>query len=249
MDYISVSQARGLPGLRVAFTRGVPGPWGVSAMGILDLKGITYAAVAQEAGRANAELQEWTGQSSAPVAMYEDERPRSGWAEILMLAERLAPEPRLVPADEALRAEMFGLCHEICAEDGLGWNLRLLMLAGKDSVKALPRLGHKYGSAAPLEHAARRVNAVVALLARRLAAQRALRRPGFVGETLTAADIYWTAFSNLLDAMAPELCPMPDFYREMGAITSAVLEEPLPQLLLDHRDAVARSCFRLPIVQ
>jgi len=35
----------------------------------------------------------------------------------------------------------------------------------------------------------------------------------------------------------------------MGAITSAVLEEPLPQLLLDHRDAVARSCFRLPIVQ
>jgi len=133
MDYLTVAEARTLPGLRVAFTRGVPGPWGVSAMAILDLKQIPYVAVAQEAAGANEELREWTGQNSAPVAMYENERPRSGWAEILMLAERLAPEPRLVPADQELRTAMFGLCHELWAEDGLGWNLRLLIMAARES--------------------------------------------------------------------------------------------------------------------
>jgi len=249
MDYLTVAEARTLPGLRVAFTSGVPGPWGVSAMAILDLKQIPYVAVAQEAAGANEELREWTGQNSAPVAMYENERPRSGWAEILMLAERLAPEPRLVPADQELRAAMFGLCHELCAEDGLGWNLRLLIMAARESAGSLPQLRHKYGSPLPLDHVRARVDAILAMLARCLADQQAMGREHFVGESLTAADIYWTALSNLLDPMAPELCPMPSFYREIGPLIAPLLLAPVPPPLLAHREAMARRHFRLPIVQ
>ena len=42
------------------------------------------------------------GQRSGPVAIYDDDKPRAGWAEILLLAERLAPTPvPLAPVDEA----------------------------------------------------------------------------------------------------------------------------------------------------
>ena len=53
-------------------------------------------------------LQSVTGQASYPAVLYENEPPRSGWAEILLLAERLAPEPALVPADAEERARFFG---------------------------------------------------------------------------------------------------------------------------------------------
>src|SRR3546814_14846295 len=55
----------------------------------------------------------------------QDERPRSTWLEQLYLAERIAPEPRLIPADLDDRTLMFGLCNELCSENGFGWNLRL----------------------------------------------------------------------------------------------------------------------------
>src|SRR3546814_11935419 len=37
--------------------------------------------------------------TSAPVAMLDDDRPRAHWSEVLILAEQLAAEPRLIPAD------------------------------------------------------------------------------------------------------------------------------------------------------
>ena len=96
-QYIEVEDAIQRPGLRLVLTAGVPGPWGESAKGILAVKGIQYVAVRQTAATADPQLIEWTRQSSAPAAMFEEERPRSGWAEILLLAERIQPEPALIP--------------------------------------------------------------------------------------------------------------------------------------------------------
>jgi hypothetical protein len=56
--------------------------------------------------------------------MYNNERPRAGWAEILLLSERLAPNPSLLPKDAVDRALVFGLAHEICGEQGLAWSRR-----------------------------------------------------------------------------------------------------------------------------
>ena len=53
--------------------------------------------VAQQPMVTNDALLAWTGHENAPIAVYENEKARAGWAEILFLAERLAPEPRLIP--------------------------------------------------------------------------------------------------------------------------------------------------------
>ena len=104
IEYIEVEDAIDRKGLRLVLTAGVPGPWGESAKGIFDVKRVDYVPVRQKAARVDSRLLEWTRQSSAPVAMFDNERPRSAWAEILFLAERLAPEPALVPDDARERA-------------------------------------------------------------------------------------------------------------------------------------------------
>jgi len=54
----------------------------------------------------------------------------------LNLAERLAPNPPLIPGDVDGRARMFGLANELLGENGLVWVKRLLMVDGPP--KALP---------------------------------------------------------------------------------------------------------------
>jgi hypothetical protein len=211
-QYIEVEDAIERPGLRLVLTAGVPGPWGESAKGILAVKGIEYVAVRQTAATADPKLIEWTRQSSAPAAMYESERPRSGWAEILLLAERLKPEPALIPSDPRERAFMFGLCHEICGEMGLGWSRRLGLLAGMPN-GGPDSMSWKYGieEGATAEEADTRTAAILAMLADQLERSGG---PYLMGASLRAPDIYWAAFSNLIQPLPPETSPMPDFIRK-----------------------------------
>lgn len=248
--YVSVEEARAMSGLRVAFTRGVPGAWSVAIKAILDIKGIDYIAVTQEPGGANEALKAWTGQTSAPVAVYNDDRARPHWSEMLALAEQLKPEPRLVPVDEEDRITMMGLCHEICSEDGLGWNVRLLLCSGERGPpldEGSKALGRKYRSPVATEHARQRVRAIIGALAARLDRQAARGSRYFMGDRLTAADIYWVAFSNLCSAMTADMCEMPDYYPGLGLLLESHLGSPLPKILLEHRDYVARNHFHLPI--
>ncbi|MEJ7925137.1 hypothetical protein WG908_00020 [Sphingobium sp. AN641] len=249
LDYVPVEQARAMSGLRVAFVRGVPGVWGIAIKAILDMKGIEYIAVPHEPGGANLLLKEWTGQTSAPVAMFNDDRPRPHWSEMLALAEQLQPEPPLIPENEDERMAMFGLCHEICSEDGFGWNLRLLLLSANDTTvdERSNALRAKYRSPVSNDYARRRVSAIISSLAGVLDRQTIEGKRYFMGDNLTAADIYWAAFSNLLVPMAENLCTMPDFVRDTGLFAQRLLETPLPQILLDHRDYVVREHFRIPI--
>src|SRR5687767_5501058 len=105
---VGLSAARALPGLRLVALQGLPSPWSQAAKAILRVKRIPYTLVHRAESDPPGALDAWTGQASFPAAMYDDERPRTGWAEIVLLAERLQPEPALVPADPEQRAFFFG---------------------------------------------------------------------------------------------------------------------------------------------
>ena len=109
MKYLSVGEARDCPGLRLVLTEGMPGPWAEAAKAVLNFKGIEFIPVAQKAGEANEDLLDWTGQTTAPVAVLDNEPVRYTWLDILMLAERLAPLPALLPSDLEARALVLGL--------------------------------------------------------------------------------------------------------------------------------------------
>src|SRR5882672_9088894 len=148
-QYVSVEEAIKRGGLRMVVVGDVPSPWGEAAKGVLHIKGIEWVAV--RLAYDDEALKDWAGQRSGPVAVYEQERPRSGWAEILLLAERLAPAPSLLPADPGERALAFGLAHEICGEAGLAWSRRLQLIhaglhnAGGFSERVAKYLAKKYG--------------------------------------------------------------------------------------------------------
>ena len=44
MEYLSVAEARHLPGLRLVLTASVPGPWGQAAKAVLGFRSVGYAA-------------------------------------------------------------------------------------------------------------------------------------------------------------------------------------------------------------
>src|SRR5688572_30135296 len=102
-QYVSVEDAIQRRGLRMVVVSNVPSPWGEAAKNIFHIKGIDWVAVRLTYD--SEPLKEWMGGlRNGPVAVYDDERPRAGWADILLLAERLAPTPSLLPADAADRA-------------------------------------------------------------------------------------------------------------------------------------------------
>jgi glutathione S-transferase len=256
-EYVDVARARALPGLRLVLTAGMPGPWGEAAKGLFHAKGIPFARVAQQGGADNDELHEWTGHRNAPVAVYENEPPRTGWAEILWLAERLRPEPALVPADPDLRVECFGLAHELLGENGFGWCRRLMLFraslgeTGEPSEAMRPVLGRmlaQYGySRAAADAAPARVAEILALLARRLATQRAAGRRYLVGDRLSAVDIHWAAMAALVAPLPPEVCAMPDPLRKVYSEIGSALAGALDPALLAHRDHIYREHMEFPV--
>ena len=257
MEYLDPERAREMPGLRLVLTAGVPGPWGEAAKAIFAVKEISYLPVRQDAGCANEALVAWTGQDNAPQAVYESERARSGWAEILLLAERLVPEPALIPADPHERAQMFGLCHELCGEGGFGWCRRLTLLdpilrndmgEPNPALEGPRRLARKYGySPAAARAAGQRVKEIVLLLSQQWQAQRAKRRRYLLGETLSALDLYWAAFAALVEPLPAEVCPMSDLMRQAYTLTDPELRKALDPDLLEHRDFVYREHVGLPL--
>jgi glutathione S-transferase len=253
--YLDVEEARALPGLRLVLSAGVPGPWGEAAKAILHVKKLDYTPVRQLPAQPNPALEAWTGRNDAPIAVWGDERPRAGWAEILLLAERLAPEPRLVPEDPELRAQLFGYAHEICGEQGLGWSRRLMLVherLGEGAPPAARRageaLGAKYGYSPEAARAApRRCAEIVRLLSDLLRRQRERGGRFLLGARLSALDLYWAAFAVLLDPMPDGLCPLPGALRTLYVTRDPEIREALDPALLAHRDFVYREHLPLPM--
>jgi glutathione S-transferase len=256
-EYIDVTRARALPGLRLVLTSGVPGPWGEAAKGIFHAKKIPFARVRQEGGGPNEALFQWTGHRNAPVAVYQDEPARTGWAEILFLAERLAPEPALIPADEAERAQMFGLAHELMGEDGFGWNRRHSLFSGflggaeqpppalQDVMGRLVRQ-YRYSKSAA-EAANARVAAILRLFSERLRTQRAKGHEYLMGKSVSALDIYWAAMAAMVEPLPAAQCPMPEGLRSVYVIEDPALRSACSPELLAHRDRIYAEHLELPV--
>lgn len=256
MDYLTVEQARDMPGLRLILHVGMPVPWSEAAKSIFKIKGVDFSPVGFDPLGATAAQHAWTGHVNAPVAIYESEPARAGWAEILMLAERLQPSPALLPAEPAGRVEVLGLGHLICGEQGFGWTRRLVMARdivakGDQATRAeqvLLATITKYGYS-PVEAAtaATRNAAILTFLAQRLHRQGAAGSDYFVGDTLSAVDIYWACFAALLDPLPHAVNPMRSFLRAAHTNTDQVIQAALDPILLRHRDRIYDEHIGLPL--
>jgi glutathione S-transferase len=184
--------------------------------------------------------------------MLADERPRTGWAEILILAEQIAPEPALLPGDPGERAVVLGVSHEICGEMGLAWCRRLLgierrMQEAPDDPRVAEFL-YRYGSGEEGFAVARsRVIEVLRMLGERLQAQREAGRAFLVGSSLSAADVYWATFSHMVALHPPEKMPLPDPIRAGFATDDPEIARALTPALLRHRDWIYEHYLKLPI--
>jgi glutathione S-transferase len=252
MEYLSVTQARELTGLRLVLTVGVPGPWSESAKKILEYKGLEYAPVAQHLNQENRELLAWVGVRNAPVLVCDNEAPITSWRDILLFAERRVPNPALLPHDSRDRELALHLANDICGEGGFGWSRRLMLislarsLAPVDETSA--RVQQSYGFAAK---AVAEAPARAAEVLRQLGAQ--LRRQqdrGFsflVGEHISACDIYWACFSLMVRPPAHDLAPMPEAVRQFYGASNPQIDHALDDVLIEHRDAIFARYFKLPL--
>lgn len=181
------------PGLRIVLVQGTPSPWGQAAKTIFEIKGLEYVAAPWLPGERNDDIVAWSGEASAPIVAWGKEKPTTRWIDILYLAERLAPQPSLVPADATRRALMIGLSHEICGQMGIGWNRRLQIFApayaSGNPPANIDRMGGKYGyNEADAKAAGRRIADALKALATQLKSQYARGIHYFIGEALSA----WT---------------------------------------------------------
>ncbi|MEE2672904.1 MAG: hypothetical protein VX466_03860 [Myxococcota bacterium] len=258
MDYVDIEEAKRRSGLRLVLTVGVPGPWGEAAKGVFHVKKIPYLPVAQQGGQANDALREWTGFDNAPQAIYEAEPPRIRVSEILFLAERLEPNPPLIPSDPQERATAFGLLHEIGGEMGFAWCRRLQLfhpiLALPEGavpaplVESVSRMAAKYGySPEQAALADRRVVEILGLLSDSLRQQSERDSGFFVGDKLSAVDIYWATFAAMVKPLPHDQCPMDDMLRGGYSLSDAQGLEAADPLLLAHRDRIYRDYLELPL--
>lgn len=251
-DKATVDDARKARAMRLVVTEGVPNPWSEAAKGMLRVKRIDHLRVAQFPGEANEELVRWTGLNNSPIAIWNDEPPRNGWSAIIALVERIAPVPALIPAREAERAAMFGMLHELCGEDGFGWNRRLFHFNSLPDTpeinanKGLVRMRGKYGHGGDMAHCRRRMIAVLTLLGERLRSQQAAGCDLYFGK-LSALDIYSACFMAMVRPLPIDLCPTsPELHDSYGLKDADVLAAVDP-ILLTHRDMVYDRWLELPM--
>jgi len=262
LNYIKPFEAKPLRGLRLALTVGVPGPWGESAKKMLEYKGIDFIAVEQHPAQPNEDLVAWTGVRNAPIAIYNDEAPKTNFQDIVALAERINPNPSLVPSGWNERITCFGISNEICGEGGFGWSRRLMARTSlrerslsKQEIEVLSRapnldrgtMEKAYGSSQiQASNASDRVQEILFGLKNRIREQIALGSSYFVGERLTSCDIHWACFSNMLLPLPAKVNPMPEWlrisYANIGLIKLSDFEE-----LLEHRDMVFEKHLKLPL--
>ena len=251
MEYQSIEAGQAASGLRLVLTAGVPGPWSEAAKAIFKLRGVPFTPIAQIGGGENPALVEWTRHRNAPIALYNDESPRVRWLEIVELAERLGSGTSLLPDDIEDRMRMVGIVNEIGGESGFAWFGRHLMLAGGhkakgDKILASPMYrDYGYGDDT-IDYSLQRVQIVLDMLSHQIASQKAAGSSYLVGDSLSAADVYWAFFSQLLQSLPPEDNPMPDGLRGAWAQVARALEG-YDSSLIEQRDFIFANHLTLPL--
>ena len=255
-DFVDLDTAAAMKtGTRVTFVPGMPALYSEALKNICFVKGVPlirvlhpHMGIDKATGQdRQARLYELTSQTSLPTMFHNQERPRNVWIEQLALAERVGAtgSPSLIPDDFELRSEALGVCAVVMGEDGMVWNMRLLI----DTP-----LGRKYGySATACAEAPAKVAAVVSLIDRRLEAQEQRGSRYLVGETLTAADIYWATVSISILTPPPEIMPLTRQNKralEYFAMNSEIpiVAEALSQRIENHQRYILTTYCETPAV-
>jgi glutathione S-transferase len=251
-EYVSVEEAIARPGLRMVVVGKVPSPWGEAAKGIFHIKRIPWAAV--RLAYDNDALKSWAGQLSGPVAIHDGEPPRSGWDEILLLAERLVPTPSLLPAEESAREHVLALSRKFCGREGLGWHRRLQLIhAGLEKIggfneRVAGYLGGKYGyDPARAHESALRVGQLLAEFAELLKPRQDAGQSYFLGDTLTALDVYSATFMALFRPLPEASCAMHEGTRSAFEWRDPATDAALDPVLTAHRDMMYTRHLELPL--
>lgn len=254
LQIVDVDTARAARGLRLVVLTDVPSPWSQAALTIVEMKKLP-ALVVKKPLRDKV-IPEWTGVSNAPIAVYDDEPPRSGWAEILQLAERLQPEQALVPKDPEDRVRMFGLSHEIMGAGGLIWSARLYTLEASHASEGakgfmLPiakYLGARYGYTPGCGPAANeRAKQILGVLRAQLRAANERDHDYYLGREPSALDVYSAAAINTVAQLPPHQCATHPMVRPAFDYMGAELGDALAPELLAHRDRMVERHFSLPL--
>lgn len=254
MRFVDLDTAKRAEGMRLVLLKGAPSPWSQAAKAIVELKGIDALGVWMRAG--DPEVTTWTGIPNAPVAMYRGEPSYSGWAEILNLADRLAPTPSLIPTDVERRIQMFGLANELLGQQGLVWNARLMAVdlgfqtRGQHgwALPAAEYLGSRYGyreGCGP--DAAARFEAILGVLDARLLQGQRLTGPYYFGREMSALDIYSATVLDSLIPLPHDACPLPAKTRAAFESRLDAIRPLVPESLLAHRDMMHEQHIPLPM--
>ena len=253
-SWLTVEAGMAAKGLRIAPLRGlVPSPWTELCRALFHVKKIPCAWIAARDPKAGlAAFKAATGHDVLPVVFWNEERPRASWIEQLALAERLAPEPALLPNTPLERAQVTGLLSELCMEGGFGWCRRLMMIDRLlhesqygDRERGIGQyLAAKYGYlGASLADARRRCEEVLAQFAR-LARTDA---PYLAGTTLTALDLGWAAFAALVRPLPEADCAMQPMWRDLYTWIPTQTAPEAVDALLVRRDRIYRQWLELPV--
>ena len=249
MNYVSINEAKADAGLRLVVNAGVPGPWSESAKALFRHHQVRFLAVPQIPAAANDDLVEWTGHRNAPIALYSTEAPITRALELVQLAERLGSGPSLLPQTRSARIQVTGWIHEIAGEAGFGWCARHLIFDTwarqmNSEVRAANPMFAAYGYD---ENRQESMLESAQFFLRDLAGALKTSTTGYlIGDQLTAADLYWAYFSNLL-------APLPDAVNPMQASSRSAYEIPgqllvgYDPVLLAHRDFIFQAHLQQPL--
>jgi hypothetical protein len=229
--FVDLETAAQSSGLRMVLLTTAPSPWSDAIRALCAAKELE--AVAVKAVPGSAEIARWSRVQNSPAVLYRDELPRSGWAEILALLERLSPGH--IPPD---RVEFFGLAHEMLGERGLAWARRGMLIArgleteGREGLSPrasqflVPRYGYSTDEA---PWCRQRVTDVLYRLQERLGDR------SFFYDQLSALDIYCIACINTFRPLPDSIRPLPEPARK--AFGWCDLELPANLLALRDRHA------------
>ena len=254
--FLTITEARETSGMRLIVAEGVPGPWAEGIRGILEYKNIPYSKGRFELGGDHEQLIAWTSQSSVPVIAWNDEFPKSAWLEQIFLAERVQPEPSIIPTDINERVLMFGMLNELCAPEGFAWNRRLMLVhmglknpdLSNEQKQFFNYFGEKYGySEEKAMGAPQRVVRILNMLTTQLKTQISKECNYFIGNSVSALDIYWAGMSHLIEPMPAKDCPMLENFRPMYTNFDPNIANAASKELMRHREFIYREHLGLPM--
>ena len=141
---------------------------------------------------------------------------------------------------------MIGLSAELCSEEGFTWQARHLMFdtllkTQGDAFKKNPMF-QAYGYSAQNAAAApAKMISILQALSARLHKQNRAGSRYFVGNQLTALDLYWANMSQIIAPYPPEKNPMPDFFPQFWAPVRTAVESAIDPILIEHEILFLRS--------